>query len=104
MHKIEFYKIEREEIPTGLRLMVDDEIQISYEKMENAFGYHFSIHKPIDLETATEIINEITKKMERQSYDHGAEWRMTEIVHKPKPLFDMMFHDFDVFFRIKDIY
>lgn len=104
MHKIEFYQIKSEQIPTGLRLMVDDEIQVSYHHLPDAFGYHFEINKPMDEELADSIINDIVQVMHYQSYDHGAESEMTKIDHEAKPIFEMEFHNYNVFFRIKDIY
>lgn len=104
MHKIEFYKIDREKIPTGLRLLVDDEIQVAYERLHDKFGYHFEINKPMDEEYARGIIDDIVRMMEIQSYDHGAEWVVTDIETKVEDLFGMMFYKFNVLFRIKDIY
>lgn len=106
MHKIEFYKIEREIIPTGLRLLVDNEIQISYEKLSTKFGYNFSINKPMSYEFAKEIIDDVVRIMESQSYDHGYEWECIDIVHYEdnKLQLDNPFHSFEVYFRHKDIY
>lgn len=104
MHKIEFYQIEKEVVPTMLRLMVDGSIQVSYRSLDDTFGYHFEINKPMSQGLADSIIKDIADTMQRQSYDHGAEWMVTDIKHEVDKLFDMEFHNYDVFFRIKDIY
>lgn len=39
--KIEFYIPKDEEIPTRLRLKVDDSIDVYYKKLSNVFAYTF---------------------------------------------------------------
>ena len=74
--KIEFYIPSDEFIPSTLRLKVDDEIDVYYEKLQTDFGYRFTFFKfqqGVSRETATEIVNQIVARMVSQSYDHGSQ-------------------------------
>jgi hypothetical protein len=98
---IELYTCQR--IPTALMLSIDKKsYQVKYRRNEDNFGYTFEVvgwGKPTpDVETAKEIVSEIVKIMCDQSYDHGAEWRMTEI-SRVEATYGIAF---DVRFRIKD--
>lgn len=75
--KIEFYIPKGEMIPTRLRVKVDREIDVYYERLPDAFGFKFDFfkHQGVTLEMATEITDEIVSRMVSQSYDHGAQWR-----------------------------
>lgn len=80
--KIEFYIPSDEFIPSTLRLKVDDEIDVYYEKLQTDFGYRFTFFKfqqGVSRETATEIVNQIVARMVSQSYDHGSQWRENSV-------------------------
>ena len=64
-------------IPTQLCLKADDK-KVYYKRLTESFGYEFTIYLCGE-EAAIEIVKEIVSVMERQSYDHGQEWRRTKI-------------------------
>lgn len=99
-HKIEFYKFE--EIPTGLRLLVDDEIHISYMKVGLQFAFEFST--PCSMELAEEIIDEVIQIIERQSFDHWSQYRLTNKEMVEERLGDIIYPAARVEFRIRDSY
>lgn len=100
--KIEFYIPKDEEIPTRLRLKVDDSIDVYYKKLSNVFAYTFEFFvQNVNLEIATEIVDEIVSRMKSQSYDHGAQWRecgTRDIVNDEYSL------SITVYFRVRDSY
>lgn len=100
--KIEFYIPKDEEIPTRLRLKVDDSIDVYYKKLSNVFAYTFEFFvQNVNLEIATEIVDEIVSRMKSQSYDHGAQWRecgARDIVNDEYSL------SITVYFRVRDSY
>lgn len=100
--KIEFYIPKDEEIPTRLRLKVDDSIDVYYKKLSNVFAYTFDFFvQNVNLEIATEIVDEIVSRMKSQSYDHGAQWRecgARDIVNDEYSL------SITVYFRVRDSY
>ena len=100
--KIEFYIPKDEEIPTRLRLKVDDSIDVYYKKLSNVFAYTFEFFvQNVNLEIATEIVDEIVSRMKSQSYDHGAQWRecgVRDIVNDEYSL------STTVYFRVRDSY
>ena len=102
MKKIEFYIPKDEEIPTRLRLKVDDSIDVYYKKLSNVFAYTFEFFvQNVNLEIATEIVDEIVSRMKSQSYDHGAQWRecgARDIVNDEYSL------SITVYFRVRDSY
>lgn len=100
--KIEFYIPKDEEIPTRLRLKVDDSIDVYYKKLSNVFAYTFEFFvQNVNLEIATEIVDEIVSRMKSQSYDHGAQWRecgARDIVNDEYSL------SITVYFRVRNSY
>lgn len=99
--KIEFYIPNDEFIPSTLRLKVDDEIDVYYEKLQTDFGYKFTFFKfqQCSSEFATEIVNQIVDRMVSQSYDHGSQWREIGI----RQIFESDYElSITVFFRVRD--
>lgn len=99
--KIEFYIPNDEFIPSTLRLKVDDEIDVYYEKLKTDFGYKFTFFKlqQCSRELATEIVNQIVERMVSQSYDHGSQWREIGI----RQIFESDYElSITVFFRVRD--
>lgn len=99
--KIDFYIPKDQIIPTQLRVKVDGDIDVYYNRLPDAFGWKFEFfkHQGVTLEMATEITNEIVREMISQSYDHGAQWRecgVREIVNDEWDL------SITVFFRVRD--
>ena len=102
--KIEFYIPKEEEIPTRLRLKVDDSIDVYYQKLSNAFAYAFEfcpVVQNVNLEIATEIVDEIVSRMKSQSYDHGAQWRECEVRDIVNDEYSL---SITVYFRVRDSY
>lgn len=100
--KIEFYIPSDEFIPSTLRLKVDDEIDVYYEKLQTDFGYRFTFFKfqqGVSMETATEIVNQIVARMVSQSYDHGSQWRESSVRHIVENDYEL---NITVFFRVRD--
>lgn len=75
--KIDFYIPESQTIPTQLRVKVDNDIDVYYDRISDAFGWKFEFfkHQGVTLEMANAITDELVSKMISQSYDHGAQWR-----------------------------
>lgn len=88
-------------IPTQLCLKVND-TKVFYKRLTESFGYDFTIYD-CD-ENAMQIAKEIVSIMESQSYDHGAEWRHTniEIISKDREIYEPCV--VRAYFRIKDSY
>lgn len=100
--KIEFYIPKDEEIPTRLRLKVDDSIDVYYKKLSNVFAYTFEFFvQNVNLEIATEIVDEIVSRMKSQSYDHGAQWRECEVRDIVNDEYSL---SITVYFRVRDSY
>ncbi len=99
--KIDFYIPENQTIPTQLRVKVDENIDVYYDRISDAFGWKFKFfkHQGVTLEKAIAITDELVSKMISQSYDHGAQWRECgnrEIVDNEWDLY------IKVFFRVRD--
>lgn len=99
--KIDFYIPESQTIPTQLRVKVDGNIDVYYDRLPDAFGWKFEFfkHQGVTLEMATAITDELVSNMISQSYDHGAQWRecrTREIVDNEWNLY------IKVFFRVRD--
>ena len=99
--KIEFYISKPEIIPTRLRVKVDGEIDVYYARLPEAFGFKFEFfkHQGVTLEMATDITDEIVRKMESQSYDHGAQWRECGVREVVNDEWDL---SITVYFRVRD--
>ena len=84
-------------IPTHLRIKKGN-VKVYYNRVDRDFdfGYEFSIYDNYDCDNE-EIVKEVANIMCNQSYDHGAEWRITEI----KKVKD---NTYRVFFRVKDAF
>ena len=99
--KIDFYIPQDKAIPTELRLKVDGQYDVYYEKFPYDFAYRFSFLKSqgITLEMARTIVDEIVSRMIDQSYDHGAQWKE----HWGR---DFVENDYEIqitaFFRVRD--
>lgn len=78
--KIDFYIPKDETIPTQLRVKVNEQYDVYYERLAHAFGYRFSFFKfqGVTQEMARAITDEIVSRMVDQFYDHGAQWREDE--------------------------
>ncbi len=89
-------------IPTQLCLKVDN-TKVYYHRLTESFGYEFKIYF-CDEESAMEIVKEIVSIMESQSYDHGSEWRHTniEIISRDREIYEPCV--VRAYFRIKDSY
>lgn len=72
---IKFYIPSDETVPTQLRLLANGKI-VNYHKVRDKFAYDFTVYHATE-EESKEIVDEIVRKMCYQSYDHGAEWRVT---------------------------
>lgn len=99
--KIDFYIPKDQTIPTRLRVKVDNNIDVYYDRTPSAFGWKFEFfkHQGVTLEMATAITDEIVSRMISQSYDHGAQWRECggrEVVSDEWDL------SITVFFRVRD--
>lgn len=75
--KIEFYIPKSETIPTSLRLKADGK-EVKYNRVKDMFAYDFHFFRQTE-EESLEIAEEIARVMCYQSYDHGQEWRVTDI-------------------------
>jgi len=97
--KIEFYSAGKQ-IPTELRLKVDDKFDVYYSQLSDWIGYKFEFfkHQGVTAELATKITDEIVSRMIDQSYNHGSQWRECSR--------DVIDNDFNlsiaVFFRVRD--
>lgn len=98
---IKFYTPKDEMIPTQLRVKVDGEIDVYYDRVPNEFGWKFEFfkHQGVSLELATAITDEIVSKMISQSYDHGAQWRECGVREVVNDEWDL---SITVFFRVRD--
>lgn len=75
---IAFYVPTDELVPTRLRLKVDG-LDVYYRRTYDEFAYEFEIFGNTTLEQGEEIVRRLADIMCSQSYDHGAEWRVTNI-------------------------
>ena len=70
-----------EEIPTALRLVVNEKYVVVYRRTDcdvsGEFAYRFDVYYGDDNTDYDELVSAIVRKMESQSYDHGAQWRET---------------------------
>ena len=76
--KMEFYIPENQIIPTILRLK-KGKTHIYYKRLDDKFGYEFELYEIDGKEQGENIIKDIANIMCNQSYDHGLEWRITNI-------------------------
>ena len=99
--KIDFYIPENQTIPTQLRVKVDENIDVYYDRTASGFGWKFEFfkHQGVTLEMATAITDEIVSKMISQSYDHGAQWRECGVREVVNDEWDL---SITVFFRVRD--
>lgn len=99
--KIKFYIPESQMIPTQLRVKVDENIDVYYDRTPDAFGWKFEFfkHQGVTLEMAIAITDEIVSKMISQSYDHGAQWRECGVRKIVNDEWDL---SITVFFRVRD--
>ena len=99
--KIEFYIPKDQAIPTQLRVKVDGEIDVYYDRLPDAFGWKFKFfkHQGVTLEMATAITDQIVSKMISQSYDHGAQWRECGVRKIVNDEWDLRI---TVYFRVRD--
>lgn len=102
MKNIEFTIPKSETIPTRLRLKIGEEIQVIYGRAHDKFAYNFEVYGIKEEAQGLEVVKEIASIMCNQSYDHGAEWRVTEIT-LTEPL-QWGGAKWEVAFRIKDSY
>lgn len=67
-----------ETIPTSLHLKVDDEITVTYGRIEG--GFEFAVWD-VDADTALEIVNDIVMKIkfEHDEPQHGISWETVSI-------------------------
>lgn len=72
---IRFYIPKDQIIPTNLRLKADN-VDVFYERLGDGLGYEFEVFTT-DTDLAKNIVDTIADLMCSQSYDHGAEWRVT---------------------------
>lgn len=101
--KIEFYIPKDEKIPTQLRVKVDGNIDVYYDRVHDGWknGWKFKFFKlqGVTLEMATAITDKIVARMISQSYDHGAQLRecgIREVVNDEFAL------SITVFLRMRD--
>ena len=73
---IKFYIPEDTIVPTQLRLRVDGDIDVYYDRSTSG-GWTFKFFKfqNVSREMAETIAEMVWEKMVFQSYDHGASWR-----------------------------
>lgn len=68
-------------IPTSMQLLVDREHLVVYRQTDcdklGEFAYRFDVYPSDDGVDCDNIVSAIVRKMESQSYDHGAQWRET---------------------------
>lgn len=86
-------------IPTELRIRKDN-VSVTYRRCSDEFAYVFDIYNDGD-KPNEEIVNEIASLMCNQSFDHGAEWRYTDIEKIDTEYLD---NRYKVKFRIRDSY
>lgn len=99
--KIDFYIPKDETIPTQLRVKVNEQYDVYYERLTNAFGYRFSFFKfqGVTQEMARAITDEIVLRMIDQSYDHGASWRESKVQGYFENDYEIAI---TVYFRVRD--
>lgn len=100
--KIEFYIPKDQTIPTNLRLKIDDKYDVHYQRGTPDFSWIFEFYGPNVEEKYIDLLNEIVKTMEYQSYDHGAEWIETKRTIFPFDKYSPP--KVKVHFRIRDSY
>ena len=99
--KIDFYIPKDTAIPLQLRLKVNEQYDVYYEKIAGTFGYKFTFYKINDItkEMAIAITDEIVLRMIDQSYDHDSSWRERDI----REIFESDFKIIvNVYFRVRD--
>ena len=68
-------------IPTSMQLLVNREHLVVYRQTDcdkfGEFAYRFDVYPSDDGVDCDKIVSAVVRKMESQSYDHGAQWRET---------------------------
>lgn len=74
--EIKFYMPEGVSVPTQLRLRVDGDIDVYYDRSPSG-GWKFWLFKfqNVTREMAEAIVGAVWQRMVNQSYDHGVSWR-----------------------------
>ena len=80
MGNIKFYIPNSETVPTDLRLYVDD-VYVVYERTVGGYSFRILLD---DEEKAMKVAKQIVKRMEYESYDHGASWRTVSLEVVPQ--------------------
>ena len=96
---IDFYIPERQLIPTQLRVKVNEEFDVYYERVNGGWKFTFFRYQGVNLELATAFVNEIFARMVSQSYDHGAQWRECGVREIVDDEWDL---SITVFYRVRD--
>lgn len=89
-----------QQLMTHLEAKVDD-IWVKYHRVDNAFAYIFRIIDTVPVDRAEAAVREIVSIFEGQSYDHGAEWRLTTFLRLNNDFGHLVFR---ADFRIRDSY
>lgn len=100
-NKIEFFIPKYEEIPTKLRLKIDDK-DVIYKRSHNEFAYEFEVYGINAADEGLEVVKRLSEIMCDQSYDHGSEWRVTKTEQTKELGFNSA--TWKVSFRIRDSY
>ena len=98
--RIKQVKLPYQQLMTDLRATVDG-AWVTYRRVEDGFAYIFEVLDTVSVETAESAARKIVQIFQDQSYDYGAEWRMTEfrqLDHRS------IYWVFRADFRIKDSY
>lgn len=70
-----------EAIPTSMKLLVNKRYTVVYREADGTkpgeFAYRFYVYHGNDSIDCDKLVSAIVRKMESQSYDHGAQWRET---------------------------
>lgn len=100
---VEFYIPKSQRIPTELRLKVDGK-QVTYRRLQDAFGYDFCFYSGETVEEAMDITKELAEIMCAQSYDHGSEWRIVSMEPVQQCERYKIGETIRVLFRVRDSY
>lgn len=103
MEKFEFCIPEGISIPTDLKVKKGKIIVNYHRDCDDSMTWHFTVYNAGSSSEADNIIHEIIQLMCDQSFDHGAEWRMTSCEMGDSCFNNFLdYADFKVSFRIKD--
>ena len=92
----QFYIPEDKAIPTDLCVKKDN-ISVYCNRCNDGFAYEFNVYGTEDATEIENIVNDIANLMVSQSWDHGAEWRITDMKQ-----IEGHNNSYRVDFRIKD--